>query len=279
MRHCKRLVGMCSGLLPALVVMMSVAPGAATAPVPPPTPTSPPGHAQDIPTGTPEGLAEYLDFSYGNIAVYWEEHFKKIGLSEPSAYYAIPMAGESYRSACSTEPVTSSTQDIFYCSTDRLTNEQGTTYTGGVFFPINEAMKLRDAYGDFAAATVLAHEYGHEVQHAYMEQRGWRDIVLMKNDKPVLDQEGQTFPVKESELIADCFSGAWSRHAEEQGYVDKADLTAAVDALISVADQVVGGVGHPHGSKYERTTAYSLGFDQGDPERCVKQYWSSEIFK
>ncbi|UQX05288.1 hypothetical protein [Streptomyces sp. RerS4] len=68
-------------------------------------------------------------------------------------------------------------------------------------------------------------------------------------------------------------------YAEQEGYVDKADLNAAVGALTTVADTVVGGVGHPHGSKYERTTAYALGFDQGDPEGCVQQYWTSEIFE
>lgn len=279
MRHRKRLVGLCSGLLTALIMTTGLAPGTAAATtVPPPTPTGPPEHAQDIPTGTPEGMAKYLDFSFESIADYWAAHFKELGLTAPSAYYAIPMAGESFPTACQPEPVTSSTPDIFYCPADRYTSKQGTTYTGGIFFPINEAMKLREESGDFAVATVLAHEYGHEVQHAYMEQRGWRDIVLMKNDKAVLDAQGRQFPVKESELIADCFSGAWSRHAQEQGYVDRADLTAAIEALTSVGDHVVGGVVHPHGSKYERTTAYSLGFDQGDPERCVKQYWSSEIF-
>ncbi|MEU9034009.1 neutral zinc metallopeptidase [Streptomyces sp. NPDC048352] len=271
MRHRIRLVGLCSGLLTALLLT-------GVAPVPPPTPTAPAEHAQDIPTGTPEGMAEYLDFSFGNVALYWAEHFKEIGLKAPSAFYTVPMAGESYRSACSAEPVTSNTQDIFYCPADRYTNKEGVVFTGGVFFPFGAAAKLRAENGDFAVAAVLAHEYGHEVQHAYMEQRGWRDIVLMNNDRPVLDQQGHAFPVKESELIADCFSGAWSRHAERQGYVDKADLNAAVDALVSAADSVVGGAQHPHGSKYERTTAYGLGFEQGDPERCVRQYWSSEIF-
>ncbi|MGW7312106.1 neutral zinc metallopeptidase [Streptomyces sp. NPDC054854] len=278
MRRCKRFSGLCSGLLAALV-LAAVPPATASEPAPPPTPTGPPEYAEDIPTGTPEGLAEYVSFSYGNIAGYWTDHFKKLGLVAPSAFYAVPMAGESYRTACDPEPITSSTESVFYCGADRFTGEQGTTYTGGIFFPIGEAVKLRSANGDFAVAAVLAHEYGHEVQEAYMEQRGWRDIVLMRNDKPVLDTQGHTVPVKESELLADCFSGAWSSHAEKQGYVDRADLGAAVNAFVSVADKVVGGAKHPHGSKYERTAAYELGYRQGDPERCVQQYWSSEIFK
>lgn len=94
MRYGERTVGWCAALS-APAALTGVTPGAAApAPVPQPTPTGRPEAAQDIPAGTPAGLSEYLSFSYGNIADYWAAHFRELGLSPPSAFYAIPMAGE-----------------------------------------------------------------------------------------------------------------------------------------------------------------------------------------
>ena len=51
--------------------------------------------------------------------------------------------------------------------------------------------KLRDQFGDFAVALVLAHEWGHAIQ-ARTDTRLNATVYL--------------------EMQADCFAGAWTRH-------------------------------------------------------------------
>ena len=55
---------------------------------------------------------------------------------------------------------------------------------------------LRDDFGDIAVTNVLAHEYGHAIQH---------QARLNKKDTPTLVAEQQ----------ADCFAGAYMRWVAE----------------------------------------------------------------
>ncbi len=63
--------------------------------------------------------------------------------------------------------------------------------------------------GDFAAAVLVAHEFGHHVQDELMVQLGLRDIVGAGGQK-----------IKQKELIADCFAGVWAYTAYFSGYLD-----------------------------------------------------------
>jgi predicted metalloprotease len=102
--------------------------------------------------------------------------------------------------------------------------------------------------GDFAAAFVLAHEFGHAVQARLPERE--RLTVL-------------------SELQADCFAGAWAAHVAEQGLLDEGDLDEATLAVFSGRDVPGTQFTDPqaHGSGFERTRAFADGYESG-PARC-----------
>jgi predicted metalloprotease len=118
---------------------------------------------------------------------------------------------------------------------------------------------LRKAYGDMGVTMVLAHEYGHAVQH----QAG-----LNNKNTPTLVSEQQ----------ADCFAGGYMRWVAE----DKSprftlstgdglnNVLAAViafrDPLLAEGDLEVGV--DEHGSAFERLSAFQFGFTDG-PSRAA----------
>ena len=103
--------------------------------------------------------------------------------------------------------------------------------------------------GDFAAAFVLAHEFGHAMQ-ARLPQRE-RLTVL-------------------SELQADCFAGAWARYVQNQGRLEAGDLDEATLAVFSARDVPGTEFTDPraHGTGFERTRAFTDGYAEG-PRACA----------
>lgn len=102
--------------------------------------------------------------------------------------------------------------------------------------------------GDFAAAFVLAHEFGHAMQQRLPRRE--RLGVL-------------------NELQADCFAGSWSRHVQEQGLLSAGDLDEATLAVFSARDVPGTSFTDPraHGSGFERTRAFADGYE-GGPGAC-----------
>ena len=98
--------------------------------------------------------------------------------------------------------------------------------------------------GDFAAAFVLAHEFGHAMQ-ARLPQKERPGIL--------------------NELQADCFAGAWSRYVQDEGYLAQGDLDEATLAVFSARDLPGTKFTDPaaHGSGFERTRAFTDGYSDG----------------
>ena len=98
--------------------------------------------------------------------------------------------------------------------------------------------------GDFAAAFVLAHEFGHAMQARLPEQER---LGLL------------------TELQADCFAGAWARSVQEEGLLQAGDLDEATLAVFSARDVPGTDFTDPraHGSGFERTRAFADGYEGG----------------
>ncbi len=98
--------------------------------------------------------------------------------------------------------------------------------------------------GDFAAAFVLAHEYGHAMQVRLPQQE---QLGVLR------------------ELQADCFAGAWARDVQEQGFLEAGDLDEATLAVFSGRDVPGTPFTDPraHGTGFERTRAFADGYEGG----------------
>ncbi len=119
---------------------------------------------------------------------------------------------------------------------------------------------LQHNFGDIAVTNVLAHEYGHAIQH---------QAKLNSKDTPTLVAEQQ----------ADCFAGAYMRWVAEGNSprftLSTGDgLNSLLAAVISFRDPLLSedafSVGaDEHGSAFERITAFQFGFTDGAAS-CAK---------
>jgi predicted metalloprotease len=109
--------------------------------------------------------------------------------------------------------------------------------------------------GDFAAAYVLAHEFGHAIQARLPENRQLNVGILR-------------------ELQADCLAGAWARSVEQQGLLQAGDLDEAVTGLYSARDLPGTDFTDPraHGSGFQRIRAFGHGYE-GGPRECLRPDW------
>lgn len=109
--------------------------------------------------------------------------------------------------------------------------------------------ELVDTFGPMAVVMVMAHEYGHAVQH---------ESGLVGDDDPTLVLEQQ----------ADCFAGAYMRHvaagASARFTLNTSDgLNSVMAAMVAVRDTDPGDPESVHGTAFERVTAFQMGFTDG----------------
>ena len=153
----------------------------------------------------------------------------------------------------------SSAMGPFYCPPD-----QG-IYIDTSFY--DQMAQQMGAGGDFARYYVMAHEYGHHVQHL----TGLADqIRSAQQQNPSSANQLQV----RMELQADCYAGVWAgrnRNLIEPGDFEEG-MTAANaigdDTLMRNAGQAVNQESFTHGSSAQRMEWLRRGIQTGDEDQC-----------
>lgn len=178
---------------------------------------------------------------------YWAQNYPELYGKDfeqvAGGYYAV--TADSAAPPCTTAPEEVQ-GNAFYCSTEDV-----------VAWDAQELLpELQDKYGDFVIPVVMAHEWGHAVQA----------------------RSNFTARTVTRELQADCFAGAWSRHAQDDGIfeVSSGELDTALAGILDLRDPVGTEKLDPsaHGSGFDRVSAFQDGFDNG-LDRC-KEYRDDE---
>lgn len=138
-------------------------------------------------------------------------------------------------------------ENAFYC-------EEGDfiVFDDEILFP-----SFAHDFGTAVLGVVMAHEWGHVIQSS------------LRND--ILD----SYRTTTLELQADCFAGAWTAHARENGVggrpITDRDITASLLGLVQLGDRPGDRPDDEaaHGSAFDRVSAFQDGFLGGlDP--CVE---------
>jgi predicted metalloprotease len=153
----------------------------------------------------------------------------------------------------------------FYCPADQK------VYLDLGFF--DELDRQFGAPGDFAQAYVIAHEFGHHVQH-----------LMGTTERVTRDQRaGPESAAVALELQADCYAGVWGHIASQRGRyeaggveLDPGDAEEALKAAASIGDdrlqRMQTGRVQPerftHGTSAQRMEWFRRGMETGDPNRC-----------
>ncbi|WP_167105320.1 neutral zinc metallopeptidase [Amycolatopsis granulosa] len=155
-------------------------------------------------------------------------------------------AGANQHNGCGD---TKGNANAFYCSSD-----DSVAWDRGALLPA-----MMDKFGPLSVVTVLAHEFGHAVQYRLGDRAG------ITRSTPTIVKEQQ----------ADCFAGGYYRWVAEgrSKYfaVSTSDgLNSALSSLFLVRDDAGTAATDraAHGTGFDRTYAFQIGFERG-PKECA----------
>ncbi len=169
---------------------------------------------------------------------------------------------DAYDSACG---FAQSATGPFYCPSDRK------VYLDLGFF--DELSRRIGAPGDFAAAYVIAHEFGHHVQSLL-----GTSARVQQDPRP-----GAASASVALELQADCYAGVWGHEASRSGRfqaghveLEPGDAEEALRAAGAIGDdrlqRMASGRVAPerftHGTSAQRMEWFRRGLSSGDPRQC-----------
>lgn len=183
----------------------------------------------------------------GDIDAFWRQSFPELNADveyvSPRGFAPYdPTQGTIPRSACIPQGADPSSLagNAFYCPADQIIAwDEG--FLQGQY----------RRYGDMAPVTILAHEWGHHIQR-------------LAGSPP--------FSVQ-AELQADCYAGAYTKYADQQGKLDEGDVDEAMYALYDAGnpsyDDALWFAPNEHGAPTERAHAFNNGYISGSPAECL----------
>lgn len=190
-----------------------------------------------------------------NLNQTWQPLFAQAGIPfrQPTLHF---ISGGGVNTGCG---AASSAMGPFYCPADE------TIYIDTAFY--DQLERQMGAGGDFARYYVIAHEYGHHIQHLTGIAN---QIRSFQQSSPSQANQAQVL----MELQADCYAGAWAgknRNAIEPGDFEEGMTAASAigdDTLMRRAGQRVSPESFTHGTSAQRMEALRLGLQTGDDTQC-----------
>ena len=196
----------------------------------------------------PADLDQTLEATAGSLREFWATELPRI-YDEPFEDLAggiQPKTEGSPPWICNGERLTY--DDIrgnaFYCGGE---DDDYIAYDAAYLMP-----RLNESFGALTPAVVLAHEFGHAVQHR--AEVDAPSVVI--------------------ELQADCFAGAWVAYAQTSAgdpvNVEESALDSSIRAIPLLRDQPGTAATNPnaHGLGFDRVNAFQTGYESG-AGRCA----------
>ena len=203
-----------------------------------------------------EELVDFLTFLRDDLQNFWADTFQQAGREYRNAQISL-FEGVT-ASACG-----GASEDVgpHYCPLDE-----------NIYLDVDFFRDLSDRFGapgDFALAYVVAHEFGHHVQHLM-------GITTQVSAEQRANPTGANELSVRLELQADCLAGVWAFTTYERRLLETGDLEEGLNAAAAVGDdriqqQATGRVdpeSWTHGSSEQRVNWFMTGFEQGDPNAC-----------
>jgi uncharacterized protein len=205
---------------------------------------------------TSEELAGFLEFVRDDLQNFWGDTFQRAGRGYRNA--EISLFEGVTGSACG-----GATAGVgpHYCPLDE-----------NIYLDVDFFRDLRDRFGapgDFALAYVVAHEFGHHVQHLMGITS---QVNAQQRANPAAANELSIM----LELQADCLAGVWAFTTYERQMLETGDFEEGLNAAAAVGDdriqqQSTGRIdpeSWTHGSSEQRVNWFVTGFEQGNPNAC-----------
>ena len=208
-----------------------------------------------------QAAANYISATVIHADKIWTKWLTSNGYQEPFVNYQIVSRQSGpYTSNCK-NPTTkqptvanASFPNAFFCAADnKAVGNQPSN--GTIVLPVETMLKMWNGNifertarqkGDFAAATLVSHEFGHHITWAMYKQASTKNPAVK-------------LPTgKNMELIADCFAGVWAVAVYKDGMLEAGDVEEAIAALEAIGDSGTGS--DPHGTPAERARAWKVGY-------------------
>ncbi len=198
-----------------------------------------------------------------SVQSYWSDAFARAGDRYNQAQTVL-FDGQ-VNTACG---AASSAVGPFYCPSDE------TVYIDlGFYDALHQRFGAKG--GVFAETYVIAHEYGHHVQH-----------LLGFDNRVGNDRQGPQSGSVRLELQADCLAGVWAANAEATGLIEgitPEDIASGLDAAAAIGDdriqQTSGGRVDPesftHGTALQRQEWFTRGYRGAGISQC--DTWTGNI--
>ncbi|MEO9328226.1 neutral zinc metallopeptidase [Gordonia aurantiaca] len=223
-----------------------------------------------------KAVPRYLTTLLDDLDDTWGGWFGELGWGDPAPGRVLIASGTTFATDCldedgASDRIPSDEANAFFCGVDRAPNGDGRPTEGSIVLPVDAFAAIWDGnvfgvpspiVGDFTAAIVVAHEYGHNVVYRMAELFDVPATGLPKG--------------KNGELVADCLAANWATTAYQRDALGAKEILQ-VATLLPIIGDTGGAMGH--GSAAERARALTIGLTgpqfnrRGQPTDCFTRYW------